>query len=503
MTADPPPQFFLSRRAGMIALAIGALYVLVLVYPVHLHVVGVFSDFYRWYASDADRIAGGAFPQNTYNPPGYPLLLALASPLTDDRFAAGKWISLLAAGLAAILAFQLHRRLFGAASALLAVPIMLSSPTFTTYAISAMTDVPFVCVCLGALLAITNVGPRRRRWAFLSGVLCGAAYLLRYNGVFLLVPGVAGVLSGGGSRSERARRTALYLGGVLLTVAPWLALNYTEHGSALYSTNYRDVAREHIAHVDARAVSSLADVLLADPVAFVSSYVRHLGPTLINSFGASLALLPVGPLAALGIIVSVARHRRRAVLLVLAGALAFFLLMSLTHWERRYFLFLLACYSGFAAFAITRIAGAIGHAFGRPVTGHAVVATLALLILVPSAAHSWRAVRTTLERQPIELLPAARYLEGVAPPGATVMAVRAQIAYLSRRPWQELPDAGSVEELGNILGERPPDYLVYDRWGRFRKGLTDLAKPDDAVPWLRPIYHDGSVVIYAVERERR
>jgi 4-amino-4-deoxy-L-arabinose transferase-like glycosyltransferase len=489
-----------SRRAGAIALAISAVYVLALANPVHRHAVGVFSDFYRWYAPDADRIALGAFPQNTYNPPGYPLLLALVSPLTDNRFAAGKWTSLLAAGLAGILAFYLHRRLFGAAAALLAVPIMLSSPTFTTYAIAAMTDVPFVCVCLGALIAITDEGPRRKRAAGLAGALCGAAYLLRYNGVFLLVPGLAGVISGGGSKTERVQRAGIYLGCFLLTVAPWLGLNHAQHGSALYSTNYRDVAREHIPHVDAGTISSLADVFVADPLAFAGSYVQHLGPTLINSFGASLALFPVGPLAALGIVVSLARYRQRAVLIVLAGALAFFLLMSLTHWERRYFLVLLACYSGFAAFAIIRIAGAIGRAVGRPVIGSVVVATFALLIVIPSVARSWRAVRTTLARQPIELLAAARYLAGVAPSGATVMSVRAQIAYLSRHPWHELPDARSVEELGRMLDERPPDYLVYDRWGRFRKGLTALATPESHPSWLRPIYHDGSVVIYAVER---
>ena len=489
-----------SRRVAGVALAISAVYVLALAYPVHQHVVGVFSDFYRWYAPDADRIAIGALPQNTYNPPGYPLLLALLSPLTDDRFAAGKWLSVLAAGLAGVLAFYLHRRLFGATAALLAVLIMLSSPTFTTYAIAAMTDVPFVCVCLGALIVITHEGSRRKQAAALAGALCGAAYLLRYNGVFLLVPGLAGVLSGGGSKTERAHRSALYLGSFLLMVAPWLGLNYAQHGSALYSTNYRDVAREHIAHIDARTISSLADVFLADPLVFARSYAQHLGPLLINSFGASLALFPVGPLAALGIVVSLARYRQRAVLIVLAGALAFFLLMSLTHWERRYFLFLLACYSGFAAFAIIRIAEAIGRAVGRPLIGSAVVAALALLILIPSGARSWHAVRTTLARQPIELLPAARYLAGVAPTGAAVMAVRAQIAYLSRSSWQELPDARSVEELGRMLDEHPPDYLVYDRWGRFRKGLTALATPEGHPPWLRPIYHDGSVVIYAVER---
>ncbi len=506
MTAEPtepPAAHLLSRRAGAITLAICTLYVVALAYPVHLHVVGVFSDFYRWYAPDADRISAGEFPRNTYNPPGYPLLLSLVSPLTGDHFTSGKWISLLAAGLTGVMAFHLHRRLFGAAPALLAVPIILSSHTFTTYAISAMTDVPFLCVCLAALLAIISERPGGWRSATLSGVLCGTAYLIRYNGVFLLAPGLAGAIWSRGTRTSRAKQTAVYLGAFLLTVAPWGWLNYTHHGSPVYSTNYQDVARELIVQGDGRVFTSLTDVLLSNPGRLAWSYARHVGFTLVNTFGASLALLPVGPLAALGIALSLVRHRRRPVLLVLAGTLSFLLLMSLTHWDKRYFLFLLACYSGFAAVAILQIAQTIGHPLRSPTAARVVVAALALVILIPSSERAWRVVRTTLERQPIELLPAARYLNRVAPPGATVMAVRAQIAYLSHRPWRELPPAGSVDELRAILRERPPDYLVYDRWGRFRKQLTALAKPDGSIPWLQPVYSDASVVVYAVQLDRR
>ncbi len=503
-TAERSPPL---RRAGTLAFAICTLYVLALAYPVHLHIVGVFTDFYRFYAPDADRLALGEFPQNTNNPPGYPVLLFLASPLTGDRFTSGKWISLLAAGLTGVLAFYLHRRLFGAAVALLAVPIILLQEAFTGYSISAMTEIPFLCVCLGAMLAITD--ERRGGWqsAVLSGVLCGVAYLIRYNGVFLLVPGLLGVIWREGAAPSRAKLAAAYLGSFLLTVAPWWWLNYTQHGSPFYSTNYVDIVRALALTGEGRELTSLTDAVLNDPGRFARNYVRHAGLVLYNTFGASLAVLPVGPLAALGILLSLARHRRRPVLLVLIGALSFLLLMSLTHWDRRYYFFLLVCYSGFAAFTIFKVAQRIGRALNSPLAERLAVVTLALWILIPSVGLTWQRVHTTLGRQPIELLPAARYLDGLAPRGATVMAVRPHIAYLSHRQWREFPPgAGSVDELKAMLRGRPPDYLVYDRWGRqIYKQLMALAKPDGTFPWLRPIYNDqtGGVVIYAVQPDRR
>jgi hypothetical protein len=180
---------------------------------------------------------------------------------------------------------------------------------------------------------------------------------------------------------------------------------------------------------------------------------------------------------------------------------SFLLFMSLTHWERRYHLFLLACYAGFAGYAITELARGAARLVRAPVAGAVVVAALALLIAIPSIERSARAVRTTLERQPLELLAAARYLERATAKGATVMAMRAQIAHLSGREWEELPVADSLDQLENALRKRPPDYLVYDRWmRRLRQGLVPLAAGDHSVAWLEPVYRDpaGGVVIYAV-----
>ena len=497
----------LLRRPGALALAICVLYVLILAYPAHLHVVGVFSDFYVRYAPDADLISSGQFPGNTYNPPGYPVLLAvLSSWLTGDHFTSAKWMSLGTAGLSGLIAFQLFARLFGAWPAVLAVPVVLSSGAFNRYTLSAMTDVPFLCVCLAALLVITADRPGGWRLAALSGVVCGAAYLMRYNGAFLLIPGLAAMIWQDGTRASRARLAAAYLGVFALVAAPWWWQNYVHHGSPFYSTNHEDAARALGLHGSGRRFGSLADVILTDPLRFAWNYTRHALWTLFQSFGASFAVLPVGPLASAGMVLSVARHRRRPVLLVLIAVLSFLLLMSLTHWETRYFFFLLACYSGFAAFTIFEIARWVEHARNWRRGQIVVVAVFALWILIPSIPAAVRSVRVTLSRQPVELLPAARYLNSVAPPAATVMSLRAQIAYLSRRQWRDMPGASSVEELKTLLSARPPDYLVYDRWARrLAKPLAALATPDASFAWLEPVYRDeaAQLVVYAVRLERR
>jgi Dolichyl-phosphate-mannose-protein mannosyltransferase len=492
-----------AKNGLVIAIAISALYVAALAYPVHRHVVGVFSDFYVRFAPDADRIAAGEFPRNTYNPPGYPALLVLARPLAPDHFTTGKWMSLVAGGLTGVLAFLLFRRLFGVRTGVLAVPIVLSSAAFATYAITAMTDVPFVCLSALAMLAITSESPHRLRWIALSGVLCGAVYLMRYNALFLLVPGLAAAVWGPGDWPSRVRRGALFLASVLLTISPWLWASYVHWGAPFYSTNYEDVARAFgIARPG--GFRSLSDVVLHDPARFAWGYATNLGPILYRSLGAGLALLPVGPLAVVGIGLALARHRRKPVLLVLLAALSFLLLMTLTHWEKRYFFFLLVCYSGFSALAIVEIAAWVEQRFGAPRAARLAMALLMLWILAPSAVTVSRAAAKTLSRQPVELLPAARAVALDAAPQATVMSVRAQMAYLSGRAWRPLPGADSIDDLKVKIQDQPPGYIAYDRWARkYLPQLKALADPAAArPPWLVPVYSHPSITVYRVELPR-
>src|SRR5215813_4486662 len=75
----------------------------ILAYLARQHPFGNYAtetDFYHLYAPDAERIAAGQFPQNTYQGPGYPALIALLGKLTglsNDLFTVGKWLSVVCA----------------------------------------------------------------------------------------------------------------------------------------------------------------------------------------------------------------------------------------------------------------------------------------------------------------------------------------------------------------------------------------------------------------------
>src|SRR5262245_5180847 len=65
-----------------------------LVYLARQHPFGNYAtetDFYHFYAPDAERLASGQFPQNTYQGPGYPAALAVAAKRSEERRVGKGW----------------------------------------------------------------------------------------------------------------------------------------------------------------------------------------------------------------------------------------------------------------------------------------------------------------------------------------------------------------------------------------------------------------------------
>ncbi|HEU0185081.1 MAG TPA: hypothetical protein VFS27_07185, partial [Blastocatellia bacterium] len=78
--AEPNPQSAIrnpqwGNPQSIIPLLICLAHFLALVYVARQHPFGKYAtetDFYHYYAPDAERLAAGQFPQNTYQGPGYP-----------------------------------------------------------------------------------------------------------------------------------------------------------------------------------------------------------------------------------------------------------------------------------------------------------------------------------------------------------------------------------------------------------------------------------------------
>ena len=122
----------------------------ILSYLARQHLFGNYAtetDFYHFYAPDAERIAAGQFPQNTFQGPGYPAILALLGKVTGlggDLFTVGKWLSVVCAVLCGWLVFVLFARLVEFWVGLGAQLIAITSREFPQFSINAATDVFFL-----------------------------------------------------------------------------------------------------------------------------------------------------------------------------------------------------------------------------------------------------------------------------------------------------------------------------------------------------------------------
>src|SRR5215475_5833657 len=359
------------RRAGPIIL-ISLIHILTLAYLARRHPFGNYAtetDFYHLYAPDAERLASGQFPQNTFQGPGYPATLALVAKLagmSGDLFTVGKWMSVVCAVLCGLLVFVLFARLFSYWVGVGAQLIAMVSGEFPQFSINAATDVFFLLLCLATLVVFTDerIAPLWR--VALGGALAGAVYLTRYNGLFLPAACLVGITLLDFFKQRwlgRLALSAIFVALFLVVSSPWLIANYKRHGSPIYNTNYLNLAAEFYPELVAnktnqdatRALAerfhSFGDVLGYAPRRLMTRYPANLYESLRNSCEETLVNKLVAWTAAIGVLLALARRRSKDVGLVLIAGALYLLLMALNHWEPRYYFFVMVLYSGFAVFA--------------------------------------------------------------------------------------------------------------------------------------------------------
>src|SRR4030095_684886 len=432
-------------RAGPIIL-ISLINLLTLTYLARRHPFGNYAtetDFYHLYAPDAERLASGQFPQNTFQGPGYPATLALVAKLagmSGDLFTVGKWMSVVCAVLCGLLVFVLFARLFSYWVGVGAQLIATVSGEFPQFSINAATDVFFLLLCLAALVVFTDerIAPLWR--VTLGGAPAGAVYLPRYNGLFL--PAACLIVLPLLFYLKKRWAGCLALSAIFVTLflvvsSPWLIANYKRHGSPFYNTNYLNFETEFYPEMVAnktnqdatRALAerfhSFGDVVRYDPRRWISRYPANLYESLRNSFKETLVNQLVAGMAAFGVLLALARRRSKNVTLVLIAGAIYLLLMALNHWEARYYFFVMVLYSGFAVFAAAawlEMARSLGWLKNRAFALIPVAMVAAMFAL--SLAESRKDVTRFLESQPTEIIAARDYLSSIGATGGKRIVAR-------------------------------------------------------------------------------
>lgn len=517
----------ISRR--WVPLCLCLLHCGVLFLPARSHPFGNYAtetDFYHYYAPDATRLMAGAFPENPYQGPGYPAALGLIAKTTgQDLFAVGKWLSVVCAVAVGGLLAILFGRLLGWGGGIGAQLLFIVSGEVPQFSINAATDLFFLAICLAALVVLPGAAHPRREGTgriVLAAALSGAAYLTRYNGLFLILTCVSALLWIDPVAAAWRRRlvtVGLYLATCLLVASPWFYANAVHRGSPLYNTNYLNLATQFYPELVAgktnqdgtRALAeqfgSFKDVLMYDPGRVVEVYPRSLGQSLWYSLTGGLVHPLMGVLAWMGIVLFLWRRRDAKGLVLLSGAGLYLLLMALNHWETRYYFFIGALYSGMAVLAVQTAGEWLG---GKGVVvpwrkwaGRLLPLAAFGLVWGLSLAQSSADLHKFLAAQPWEVERARAYLRGAHPEGRRLRIVsrKPHLPYLLDSEWVFFPPVKSLGELEEWVAKNRIDYLVIGRRElKERRELAPLAKPEQAPPWLSPVWVDPEtrLVLYRV-----
>jgi len=151
-------------------------------------------------------------------PPGYPMALAAVGALGGDLELAGQIVSVAAGILAIAVVYLIAREVAGTKTALAAAWLYACAPMACRFAAKVQTESLYALVLsLGILAALRLLRDRRvYRW-FVLGALAGVAYMIRPEGMGLLLVTAIWLIPIGCSRGlPQAFKTA---GGVMLALA--------------------------------------------------------------------------------------------------------------------------------------------------------------------------------------------------------------------------------------------------------------------------------------------
>jgi hypothetical protein len=376
-------------------------------------------------------------------------------------------------------------------------------------------------LCLAAVVIFLHESIAAKWRIALSAAVTSFAYLTRYNGLFLVATFLLAIFALNifqESWRHRLQKSAVFIGVFVIFALPWFYANFRHQGSPFYNTNHLNIATEFYPELAAgnvfqegtRGLSekfhSLGEVLRYDPKRLVSHYPENLFESLKKSVNTDLVDYRLGWLAVLGFLVALFERRSKAVWMILISGVLYFLLMALTHWETRYYFFMMVLYAGFASFALFRPFELLREK-NRPKHPAFILLPVGLLALLSfySFAASRKELTKFLSSHPTEIIAARDYLQSQNVASPRIVARKPHLAYLLGGEWVFFPQVKSLDELKEWLQNNSVDYLAFGvREAQSRPELAVLKDPSKTPAWLQVVWTNDNppFVLYKPQIEK-
>ncbi len=510
------PFFAASLRHPAAGITLAAFYFIVLLYlGLKYHVVGdyhVETDFFQAYVPTAKDIVKGIWTIEDFRGPAYPAVLALFGFFIKDFFTAGIIVSALTAALTIFFTFELIRTLFRPDIAIVVVLLTAVNSTFVQYSYTAGTDMTFNCFTAAAVYFLLKDAKYSPLNLVLSALFAAAAYLTRYNGIFVLaaVPLIVTLLNI--YNVEMKRRliiSGMFIGLFFLFIAPWGIHSLNEKGSFFYNKNYLNIAYEMFAkgqvgwdqywNVESAKYHSLAQVIFADPGLFLSTLFRNF----VEHFLSDMELLVgwgIGICCMAGLIgLWKTRPQPRQSAYFVFGALMFLVLLLVFYGER-FSMFLIPVYATFGVVTLTweRWRGIPFY------NGFLIAAVLIGWTFV----RSYDFNRQNIDSGPKEITVIADWFNANVKDfdeSKVVVSRKPHIAYYINKTMRYFPYVNTFDALERETKKMNADYFFYGIYeANMRPEFQSLLNPKLAPAWLEPITYTTNPpsVLYRVKKEQ-
>lgn len=253
------------------------------------------------------------------------------------------------------------RKNFGPIPALLTLLVLAVHPLFIWFSVQPKSLMAFTALLFTILIVADRetLSPRR---IVLLGLLTALSYMLRTQGMLLMVSIGAWILVRGGEK--RVLRALLFLAVFLLGCLPWFVRNVDAFGSPTFTQNTQFLLTEnHYAAWEVRETAPTpTDMLRHQGLPAVAGYVargclRVLEPLALGTLhrGAVFAQPPLAAFALLAVLALHSGRRRRRMLLPLMVTLPVTAVLVLHQHSGRYFAFLVVMIIALGSAGMTRM----------------------------------------------------------------------------------------------------------------------------------------------------